>query len=648
MKRRSFLKNSSAVAAGSLILNGIPVQGLAAKAFSPSFTCEEVKDRIFVMVNMFGANDTLNTVVPSNFYSQYAGYRADIKITGTTTSPLLTLDTANNVNPTQLHPIMTPFKELYLQGKLNVVHGVGYPNNNRSHFKSDDLWNTAGDTTAANFNYGSGWAGQLFDYRYPGLLGSTTPALPDPPCIELGATNGSILFQTANNNNSSVLLTYNNASNYYNTLISVGGPAPASYPATDFGLDLKYINDTQELANVYAARIQNVFNAGSNTSAVTYPDTFLANQLKTVARLIKGGSKSNMYTVHQYGYDTHVAQVDPANSSLGSHTNLLKELTEAVKAFQDDITALGFEDRVITTTHSEFGRTVDQNGGKGTDHGGVSTMFVIGKGVKPGITGTPINLGTAFIQDRVLTDLQYDYRQVWAAVLQDFMGHDVQPMTAARMNTYLPTKAPIIGLSHLVEPACYINQNNLLPITLAYLNAKLLSDGNASVEWQTSTEINCKEFEIEHSINSNNWDYIGTVAANGNSSTARDYTLIHSTPKPGVNYYRIVQKDFNGRTKLYGPVQLRVKDKAGFTVKNYPNPAVFDFYLTVTSEKKQRAAAQFYDMQGHLLLQKVINIEKGFNKYNYLTSEFKGYKGEMVIYLKTEFNQTQTLKQILQ
>ena len=648
MKRRIFLKNSSAVAAGSLILNGIPVQGMAAKAFSPSFTCSDVKDRIFVMVNLFGANDTLNTVIPTNFYSEYAGFRNDIKITGTTAAPLLTLDTANNINPTKLHPIMTPFKELYMQGKLNVVHGVGYANNNRSHFKSDDLWNTAGDTTASNINYNSGWAGQLFDHRYPGLLGSTTPALPDPPCIELGATNGSILFQTANNTNSSVLLTYNNATNYYNTLISVGGPAPATYPATDYGIDLKYINDTQQLANIYAARIQNVFNAGTNTSAVVYPNTFIANQLKTVARLIKGGSKTNMYTVHQFGFDTHVAQVDATNSSAGSHANLLKELTEAVKAFQDDITALGFEDRVITTTHSEFGRTVDQNGGKGTDHGGVSTMFIIGKGVKPGITGSPINLGAAFIDDRALTDLQYDYRQVWAAVLQDFMGHDVQPMTAARMNTYLPTKAPIIATSHLVDPTCYINQNNALPITLAYLNAKLLTDGNASIEWQTSSELNCKEFEIQHSMDGSNWNFIGIVDANGNSTISRNYSLIHNAPKPGVNFYRMVQKDFNGKTALYGPVQLRVKDKGGFTVKNYPNPAVFDFYLAITSEIKQRAAVQFYDIQGHLLLQKVINIEKGFNKFNYLTSEFKGYKGELIVYLKTELNQTTTLKQFLQ
>lgn len=642
MKRRSFIKNTGKLAAGSLLLNGIPVQGLG---LSPNFTCAEIQDRILVMVNLFGANDTLNTVVPIQQYSIYANNRPNIKIPETGTNAYINLDTTLPLNQhTALHPVMTPFKALYDAGKLNVVHGVGYLNNNRSHFKSDDLWNTAGDSTAPNFNFDSGWAGQLFEYRYPNLLGNPSAQMPDPPCIELGSTSGSILFQTSTNNNASILLTTTNVASYYNTLISVGGPSPAGFPASDFGVELKYVDDVQKLSNVYAQRIQNVFTAGSNSS-VTYPSTSIANQLKTVARLIKGGCKSSLYTVHHYGYDTHGTQVVVGDPTTGTHANLLRDLTMAIKAFQDDIALLGFEDRVITTTHSEFGRTIDENAGFGTDHGGVSTMFIIGKGVRPGVTGTPIDLTK--VSSRGLTDLQYDYRRVWAAVLQDFMGHGAPPMHAARMNSFTSNKAPIIATTHIAPISCYINQI-ILPVTLATFTAYMLAARNAEVMWETSSESNTKVFEVEHSVDGNNWTSIGTVPASGNSSVKRRYTLQHNQVELGRNFYRLWLTDLNGSRKFYGPVSLNAREAIGFTVKSYPNPAVFDFNIAITTDKKQQALVQFFDIQGHLILRQDITINKGFNKFNYLKQQFRGHTGQMIIHIKTDIGMQQTLRQVLE
>ncbi len=645
MQRREFIKTSGKVGVGSLLLNGIPVSGFASPN-SPNFTCQEIRDRILVMVNLFGANDTLNTVVPIQQYDIYATNRPTIKIPDTGLNKYITLDATLPVNQqTALHPIMVPFKELYDQGKLNVVHGVGYLNNNRSHFKSDDLWNTAGDATPANFNFDSGWAGQLFEYRYPGLLGNSTPALPDPPCVELGSNNGSLLFQTSTNNNASLLLTNSNVSSFYNTLVSVGGLSPTSFPASDYGLDMKYIDDVQKVSNVYAQRIQTVFNAGSN-STVVYPSTSIANQLKTVARLIKGGSKSSIYMVHQYGFDTHGSQVTPGDSTTGLHANLLKDLTEAIRAFQNDIQILGFEDRVVTATHSEFGRTIDENTGQGTDHGGVSTMFIIGKGVKPGVTGTPIDLSPSKVDNRGLTDLQYDYRRVFSALLQDFMGHGVEPMTAARMQNYIANKAAIVAPTFIADPTCYINQI-VLPIAITYLKANLLPSGVGEVLWQTSSESNCKEFEIEHSVDSLFWLPLGKVNGSGNSATTKNYAYLHNDPLIGKNFYRLWQIDLNGSRRQYGPAILNVKDKAGFVVKNYPNPASFDFYVTITADKKQKAVLQFFDTQGHLLMQDNIVINNGFNKFNYVTNKFGGFKGEMIVYIQTEYNIKKTLKQII-
>jgi uncharacterized protein (DUF1501 family) len=643
MQRRDFIKNTAKIGVGSFVLNGITIQGHASTT-AANFTCQEIQDRIHVMVNLFGANDTLNTVVPMQQYGIYATNRPTIKIPDTGTNKYLELDTTLPLNQqTALHPIMTPFKALYDSGKLNVVHGVGYLNNNRSHFKSDDLWNTAGDTTPANFDFDSGWAGQLFEYRYPGLLGSTTPGMPDPPCIELGATNGSILFQTSTNNNASVLLTNTNVNSFYNTLISVGGPAPATYPSSDYGLEMRYIDDIQRLTSAYAQRIQTVFNAGNNSIGVTYPNTYLANQLKTVARLIKGGSKSTLYMVHQNGYDTHGSQVDVGSPTTGDHANLLKDLTEAIKAFQDDIALLGLEDRIITTTHSEFGRTIDENAGVGTDHGGVSTMFIIGKGVKPGITGTPIDLTK--VDSRALTDLQFDYRRVWAAIYQDFLGHGVQPMTAARMQNYLTAKAPIIAPAYIAPITCHINQV-ALPVVLSYLKARLLDDGTSELIWQSTFENNCKEYTVQHSMDGISWLTLGSVPGKGNSSLATDYRFIHNTPSIGKNYYRINQMDLNGSNRIFGPVPLNVNDKSSFTVKSYPNPASDSFTLSISSSKKQKATIQFMDVQGHLLQQKNIVINIGSNNYFYNADEFN-YQGEMIIYIQTELGMKKTVRQIV-
>jgi uncharacterized protein (DUF1501 family) len=644
MKRKDFIKDTGKLTAASILLNGIAARGWG-MPLSPDFTCQEIRERILVMVNLFGANDTLNTVVPIQQYNIYATNRPNLKIPESGANAYINLDTTLPANQLcGLHPIMTPFKALYDAGKLNVVHGVGYANNNRSHFKSDDLWNTAGDSTPANFNFNSGWAGQLFEYRFPGLLGNPTSQMPDPPCIELGSTSGSILFQTSNNNNASVLLTSTNVSSYYTTLISVGGPAPATFPATDYGNEARYIDDVQRLSNIYAQRIQNVFNAGNN-STVTYPNTNIANQLRTVARLIKGGSKTNMYMVHQYGYDTHGSQIISGSPATGAHANLLKDLTEAIKAFQDDITVLGFEDRVITTTHSEFGRTIDENSGMGTDHGGVSTMFIIGKGVRPGITGTPIDLTK--VNNRGLTDLQYDYRQVWAAVLQDFMGHGAQPMTAARMNTYLTAKASIVAASHVAPDSCYINQT-ILPVRLITFNARLLQSGAAEVYWETATESNCKEFEIEHSTDGFVWNDIGVVAGSGDSAIPQKYRLEHSGVVAGRNFYRMWQIDYNGSRREYGPAILTAKQKAGFTVLNYPNPAQFDFNIAITSDKGQKTMISIYDIQGHLLHQQPVQVSVGFNKFNFTLSQFGGYRGELIVHIQTELGTERTIKQLIQ
>lgn len=637
MKRRDFIRSAGVLSLGSVILNGIPVKG---SPLPPSFTCANIAERVFVMINLFGANDTLNTVVPVQQYDLYANARPKIRIMDSGIHKYLELDKSLPSGlRTALHPAMSSFKQLYDQGKLNVVHGVGYPNSNRSHFKSDDLWNTAGDSTPENFNFVSGWAGELFEARYPGILGNPDASMPDPPCVEMGATSGSLLFQTASDRNASILLTNSDVSSYYSSMVGVGGPPPATLPDGNYGIDLSYIYEIQKLSNTYAQRIETIFNAGYN-SAVEYPDTAIASQLRTVARLIKGGAKSNMYTVHHYGYDTHSVQAVRGDAHLGKHADLLKELSEAIKAFMDDIAILGFDDRVVITTHSEFGRTIDENSALGTDHGGVSTMFVIGKCVKSGITGTPIDLTK--VTTRALTDLQYDYRSVWAAVLQDFMGHGPQPMAAARMGAFTQSKAPVIAEGFKVDPGCYIQGNfNIegapLPVVIASFTVRLLPSGRSNILWETSSESNCKEFEVEHSLDGETWKIVGKVPGRGDSAVAQYYSMEHDSPSAGMNFYRLWQVSFDGTTAVYGPINLSVKDQNEFDVKVYPNPVSADFNIAVTTDRSQKVLLNIFDIQGHLLEQRQLQIRAGLNKIHIPKMTTKNYKGEIILRFRSDY-----------
>jgi hypothetical protein len=187
-----------------------------------------------------------------------------------------------------------------------------------------------------------------------------------------------------------------------------------------------------------------------------------------------------------------------------------------------------------------------------------------------------------------------------------------------------------------------------LPVTLVTLKAYLLPSGNGEILWETETESNCKEFEVQHSTDSVNWKSIGIVTGSGDSVTLKRYTLQHNGLVVGRNFYRLWQVDFNGSRRMYGPVILQVKENAALVVKSYPNPASFDFNITVTASKTQTAMIQFFDIQGHLLVKQPVKISSGFNKFNYLTSQFRGYKGELIIHLVTDMNMQRTIKQIIQ
>jgi uncharacterized protein (DUF1501 family) len=414
MKRRKFIQLSAMSSASTLFLNGNSVKAFSKTSLLSTIPQSIIDGRVLVMVQLFGGNDGLNTVVPLNQYDRYANLRPTIKLKNSGANAAISLDSTMDLEDQMLlHPSLTGFKDLYDSGKLNIVHSVGYPIMNKSHFAGRSLMYKGGDGTLDYAN-NSGWMARYLHE------GHEVQRFQDPLGIQLGSKKPSLGFHSDHEPKVDINLTGHDVSGYYNVISNMGNSLPDTIAATEHGDNIQFVGDIEASANTYSQRISEVFDAGSN--AVTYPDYDLANQLKTVARMIKGGSETKIYLVSVGGYDTHVKQVASAsNSHLGVHADLLQELGDSVKAFQNDLDALGVDEKVVTATFTEFGRKPQENGNLGTDHGNLGPMFVIGSHVKGGVSGH--NLDLSLVTNHFdENQMQHDYRQVFTTVLSDFLG----------------------------------------------------------------------------------------------------------------------------------------------------------------------------------------------------------------------------------
>src|SRR5579863_6230803 len=434
--RREFLRRT---VLGSALSWTVPVflsdtfAALQADAAASATQVATGKDStILVVLQMAGGNDGINTVVPySNDFYHNARPRIGLKA-----DDVLKLN-----GDIGLHGSLKGFKELYDGGELSIVQGVGYPNPNRSHFRSTEIWQTASDSERVE-KYG--WLGRYFDNDCSGA---------DPT---VGVTIGNQLPEAFFARHPKGIC-FNNPQNYrfmangaateesYKKLNELemsgpqpdGGPSmsmdapadenansggsiamlPAGMPMTggravDFitrtALDAQHSSD--EIRNI-AAKVQN---------QAVYPGSVLGGSLKMVAKLIGGGLPTRIYYVSQGGYDTHTNQV-------ATQQRLLQDLGDSMKAFVDDMKAQGNMQRVLVMTFSEFGRRVNENANGGTDHGAAAPMFIVGNKVKAGLFGRYPSLAP---QDLFEGDIKYnvDFRQVYAGVLEDWLKTKSAPI----------------------------------------------------------------------------------------------------------------------------------------------------------------------------------------------------------------------------
>jgi len=483
MKRRDFIRLSATASALGLLPSEV---GAAMKLANTSLDCD-VSNRKLVLIELKGGNDGLNTIIPFDNYGYYKEtLRPNIHIPVTNYSNLAVdaslMGTNQDLvfNPALLTGTNAGFKGLYQDGMLRVLQSVGYPAANKSHFASIDLWATGNDGNSWENGKDSGWLGRFMETAYVDLMPSNYPM-----GIQLGTSSTWLGFHAEHEHGMALNIEGQNSENFYTVLSGLAGQAPTNIPEnTHYGEELKYIVDTDAFANTYANSIQTAYTNGSNfNNASNYPETDLADQLKTVARLMRGGIDTKIYMVTIRGFDTHNLQNQADNDIQGKHTELLKELSGAVSAFMEDVNSDSLGDDVVGLTFSEFGRKAKQNGNLGTDHGEIAPIFIFGKPVQSGVSGVNVDLSEATADNNwQLKTVQHDYRQVFATLMQDFLGTNDAVVDNAffdhnNTQSFTENKLPeIIKSSHSVATSCIatpVEDNNSQNLWAVYPNPVL-------------------------------------------------------------------------------------------------------------------------------------------------------------------------------
>ncbi len=398
MKRRDFLKKAGiTVATAPIAFNSLQIQSIGNTLLMGKDGPNN--DRILVVIFLNGGNDGLNTFIPLDQYDNLANVRSNIII------PKNKILAGNATGG--FHPSALGLKKLFDDGLLGIVQSIGYPDQNRSHFRSTDIYNSA---SAAATYVDSGWLGRWMDLTYPGYPdGYPNADTLDPIAVTMISQVSEVCQGLSVNYSYPVEDPFNNSS------LPLGAQSPA--PDSPYGDELSFLRQTINQSNQYSTIVKAKANQG--TLSLTYPDTNLGNQLRNIALLISGGSQTKVYYATMGGFDNHSNQTDAADTTLGNHADLLKELSDAIHAFQTDMKAQGFSKKVLGMTYTEFGRRIRSNGSFGTDHGTAAPSFLFGECVVPGVLGNSPTISPTVSQNEGVP-MQYDFRSLYGSILKDW------------------------------------------------------------------------------------------------------------------------------------------------------------------------------------------------------------------------------------
>ena len=378
LKRRDFLKISSLATASLMMPN-----------FLSAMNFPEVIDkekRILVILQLSGGNDGLNTIIPTG-NDIYFREREMIAIK----------DSLKLTDEAGINPNLSYFKDLFDKGELSVLNNVGYPNPDKSHFRSMDIWQSA---SKSDEYLETGWVGRYLDeacYR----CDHPTQALEIDDMLSLalkGENNKAFAFKDPQR-------LYQTSQEKYFTALSEN-----------------HHHEDETVDYLYQTMGSTINNAGyifekskaKNTEKI-YPNTNLGKDFRNIAGLISSDINTKVYYLSVGSFDTHVNQNQ-------KQAQLFTEINDAVKVFVEDLKSMGKFNDVLLMTFSEFGRRVAQNASKGTDHGTANQMFFVSGGLKKkGILNALPDLEKLNEGDLIYTE---DFRKVYATVLKNWLGAD--------------------------------------------------------------------------------------------------------------------------------------------------------------------------------------------------------------------------------
>ena len=459
--RRSFIQALGLAGAGSIMLGGTNVSASAPSPLSVALSQSE-NDNILVIIRLKGGNDGLNTVVPLYDYDTYANLRPTIRHQE---NELLSL------SPDFAIPsYMNTLESVWGEGNMKIIHGVGYPDQSLSHFRSSDIWASA---DAINDEQ-TGWWGRYFEDLYPDYL-INPPEI--PPAIQIGSI-GNLIFEGTNSNYAFSVADPNQLANIAQT----GGLHDVvNLPECVYGDKLLFLRAQTNTTLTYAEVINDAYMASSNQA--TYLQDDLSEQLAIIARMIKGGLGTKVYMVSLGGFDTHANQV---NKQRGLHENL----ASGIKSFYEDLASEGYDDKVLGMTISEFGRRPYENGSNGTDHGTASPTFLFGAGLNgSGFVGAHPDINASAWDNNNNLVPTTDFRDVYASVLTDWFCIDPSVVNTILLNDNYQTLnlglncqglsiPDFSNVSHFSHVATYRDNRTFIEINMqntAHVEVKLFN-----------------------------------------------------------------------------------------------------------------------------------------------------------------------------
>ncbi len=415
--RRDFLYFTGLAAiGGGMMLNNIPVEAFGPSPLMGALSNAET-DRSLVLLRFKGGSDGQNIVVPIGQYDLYSTFRPNIAIPNDTDNMIPLGEGAFGVPKLT----MTPASELWDAGKMKIAHSVGYPNQNRSHFRSTDIWASASDY---NEFINSGWIGRYLEQEYPAYF-LAPPSF--PAAIKIGTQND-MIFRGASN---PLGLVFNNVDEFYQIAQTGQLYDTNNLPECLYGEELGFIREMSNNTFRYSQALKDAYD--SSSTDVTYPDNDLADQLLIVSRLIKGRLGAKVYMVEIGGFDTH-------SNEINDLPILLDRFSTAVKAFYDDL-GTEFENDVMTLTFTEFHRRIDENGSLGTDHGEAGPIMLFGGGLQGnGFIGQAPDLKSTEeggdVRSGAYLEHHTDFRSIYATLLQDWLCIDPVIVDAVLMDNF--------------------------------------------------------------------------------------------------------------------------------------------------------------------------------------------------------------------